>query len=117
EVHGTGYVWDAPGEGVYHWRLRRPGAVGEGSTFVSGSFAAVEAGVERAKPARLAWEPEPGADRYKLYVIDASQIGVSAPGALPTPRTMTTMEPSFVVPASERDLMIEVVPYSGSRRT
>jgi hypothetical protein len=133
EVTGSGFIWEAPEEAVYHWRLRRGGLTGarqpgagedglivpgvEGSTFVSGSFAVVAGGTERQSPARLTWEPEPGADHYKLYVVDAGTLGASAPGTFPTPRVMTTATPSFVVPASERDLMIEVVPYSGTQRT
>lgn len=106
---GTSYSWDAPGEGVYHWRLARPGTGGEGNaviTFVSGSFAAIDPGAPRERPARLTWQAEAGADRYKLYVVDGEGKA----------RTMISTSPSFVVPSSDKALMIEVVPYSGSQR-
>src|SRR5688500_13236798 len=68
KVQGTGYVWEASEEGVYHWRLVRPATAPgvERNTFISGSFAALDAAPERPSPARLSWGPEPGADRYKL---------------------------------------------------
>lgn len=110
EVRGSeAYGWEAPGEGIYHWRLARPSQQGQGGdviTFVSGSFAAIDPKASRERQARLSWQPEEGADRYKLYVVDAS-------GAA---RTMLSTAASFVVPKADQALMIEVVPYSGEQR-
>lgn len=108
-VQGNGFTWDTPGEGVYHWRLLRPEKTGqgiEGSTFVSGSFVAVEGG-ERDTPATISWQPVPGADRYKLYLVD--QDGRT--------RTMISSTSVFTLPTLARSVMIEVVPYSGAQRT
>lgn len=105
----TAYAWDAPGEAVYHWRLARPDQKGQGGdvvTFVSGSFVAIDPEAPREHPAHIAWEAQPGADRYKLYVIDGAGKA----------RTMISTTASFVVPATDKALMIEVVPYSGSQR-
>lgn len=108
-VQGNGFTWDTPGEGVYHWRLLRPEKTGhgiEGSTFVSGSFVAVEGG-KRDAPATISWQPVPGADRYKLYLVD--QDGQT--------RTMISSTSVFTLPTLSRPVMIEVVPYSGAQRT
>src|SRR5688500_11492657 len=29
QVDGNGFTWDTPGEGVFHWRLIRPGKTGK----------------------------------------------------------------------------------------
>jgi hypothetical protein len=109
QVDGNGFTWDTPGEGVFHWRLTRPGKTGrgvEGSTFVSGSFVAVSGG-ERKKPARISWQPIAGADRYKLYLVDGEG----------RTRTMISSTTTFTLPALTNSVMVEVVPYSGSQRT
>lgn len=110
EVRGTGYAVDLKDEGIYHWRLLRPGREltgAEGSTFVSGSFAALESGPQRQRSVRLGWPATPGADRYKLYVTD---------GKLKL-RTMTTTATFFVVDPVTEAMMIEVVPFTGAHRT
>ncbi len=112
EVRGTGFSWELEDEGVYHWRLLRPGrtyeqvAGAEGSTFVSGSFVALDAS-EREAPARISWPRIEGADRYKLYVSDGGM----------RLRTMVTEALFFVVEDSREPMMIEVVPFTGGRRT
>lgn len=108
-VQGNGFTWDTPGEGVYHWRLLRPEKTGrgiEGSTFVSGSFVAVEGG-ERETPAIISWQPVPGADRYKLYLLDPQG----------RTRTMISSHNVFTLPTLAQPAMIEVVPFSGAQRT
>jgi hypothetical protein len=113
EVQGKAFSWETPGEGVFHWRLSRPGretgtepAEKEGSTFVSGTFVAVDSTVTRERPPKLTWEAIEGADLYKLYVLDdRGQV-----------RTMTTTATTFTLPASDQAQMIELVPYSGSKR-
>lgn len=110
QVHGSGFSWEAPGEGVYHWRLTRPGKTGQGgveaSTFVSGSFVAVAERKERGRPARLTWSAVAGADRYKLYVMDGEG----------QTRTMIAATPQFTVPDLGVPVVVEVVPYNGSQR-
>jgi hypothetical protein len=109
-VTGKGYPWDAPAEGVYHWRLARPGQAsrgGEVTTFVSGSFAVIDPASLRERPARLSWEPVEGANNYKLYVFDGT------PGVT---RTMTTQSPAYTVPKTDVALMIEVVAMVGYQR-
>lgn len=111
-VTGKSLAWDAPKEGVYHWRLMRVGKTGgpqEASTFVSGSFIAVDPslGQQRSRPAKISWDPVEGADRYKLYVVDKSGKA----------RTMLALANFFILPASDSPVMVEVVPYSGGRKT
>src|SRR5690606_10851349 len=65
------FQWDAPAQGVYHWRLVRKGSDGEErNTFISGSFVAVQPAANDGDPARISWAPVDGADRYKLYVFE-----------------------------------------------
>lgn len=108
QVDGNGFNWDTPGEGVFHWRLLRPGKTEkskEGSTFVSGSFVAVEAG-KRERPARISWQAVQGAERYKLYLVDAT-------GRV---RTLVSSTTSVTMPPLKEAVMVEVVPQSGGQR-
>ncbi len=110
DVKGTAFFWDAPGEGVYHWRLTRPEQAakgGEGNTFVSGTFTVIDARVKRDKSARLTWKPIPGADHYKIYMLDANE----------KEHTMITSAPFFVVSQTDASLMIEVVPFTEGHKT
>ena len=114
-VRGNGFLWDAPSEGVYHWRIiqapfRPPTStqkVDDASTFVSGSFVIVDPAAQRDKPARLTWEPVVGADRYKIYVMPAQGPDT----------TMVTTGTVLFVPKLTASAMLTVVPYSGNVRT
>lgn len=111
-VTGKSLSWDAPAEGVYHWRLMRVGKTGgdqEASTFVSGSFIAVDPALasQRQRPAKISWAAVPGADRYKLYVVDRTGKA----------RTMIAFATFFILPTTDSLVMVEVVPYSGGLKT
>ena len=129
-VRGTSVRADLENEGVYHWRLTRqssvapatsPDAAGgperstppmseERSSFVSGSFALVDAashGAAREHAPRLTWPSEGDADRYKLYVSNGG----------PEFKSLILGATTFVVNNGEEAMMIEVVPYTGGHRT
>lgn len=109
-VTGRSYNWEAPKEGVYHWRLLRLGKTAreqESSTFVSGSFIAVDPAITRTRPARVSWDRVEGADRYKLYVVNKAGKAT----------TMLAESTSFVLSRTDTTIMIELVPYSGGRKT
>ncbi len=110
EVQGKSQSWDAPNEGVYHWRLLRLGKTApanEASTFVSGSFVAVDPSLARARPAKITWDQVEKADSYKIYAVDRSGKA----------RTMIASSNSFVLPKVDAPVMLELVPYSGNART
>ena len=110
EVLGATLAWDAPGEGVYHWRLARLSKKNKGGdvvTFVSGSAVALDANTKREKPARIFWEPAPGADRYKLNFVDNAGKANS----------VTIAKTEYVVPASSSSMAVEVIPYTRGHRT
>ena len=112
-VKGAGYMWEAPSEGVYHWRLMRPGKKSEStvgsevSSLASGSFVIVDPGVKREQPARISWEPAVGADRYKIYVQEG-----------PAKQRIMTVTTPFLIPANtDVAAMYEVVPFVKDVRT
>ena len=110
EIHGAALAWDAPGEGVYHWRLAKLKKKNLGAdvvTFVSGSVIAFQSKTKRDKPARLTWSPAPGADRYKIVFTDTSGKITS----------VTSQKTEYVIPDSTATGAIEIVPYTGGRRT
>jgi hypothetical protein len=110
QVQGKSQSWEAPTEGVYHWRLMRLGktaSASEASTFVSGSFIAVDPSLDRTRPAKISWDRVERADSYKIYAVDRNGKA----------RTMIAMSNSFVLPKVDAPVMLEVVPYSGNART
>jgi hypothetical protein len=110
EVHGAALAWDAPGEGVYHWRLAKLKKKNLGAdvvTFVSGSVVGFQAKTKREKPARLSWSPAPGADRYKIVFTDTTGKITS----------VTSQKTEYVIPDSTASGAIEIIPYTGGRRT
>ncbi|MBM4251941.1 MAG: hypothetical protein FJ146_08210 [Deltaproteobacteria bacterium] len=112
-VRSSGFSWAAPREGVYHWRLMRRGVQSsvsdrvEVSALASGSFAVIDPGLERVKPAKISWDPVRGSDRYKVYLQE---------NAL-TPRIMTLDSASMVIPTSKNVIVLEVVPFFKEVRT
>ncbi len=109
DAKGTAFFWDAPGEGVYHWRLMRPEQAGggEANTFVSGTFTVIDPHVKRDKVARLSWKAVAEADGYKIYMLDAND----------KEHTLITSAPFFVIPKTDVALMIEVVPFTDGHKT
>jgi len=102
------YNWEAPSEGVYHWRLLRPQTAdgAERNTFLSGSFAVIDPSISREQPAVLSWDKVEGADRYKIYVLEG---GIKR-------RIMVTTDNRFFVPQLNVALMLEVVPFKGENK-
>lgn len=110
EILGATLAWDAPSEGVYHWRLaklNKKNVGGDVVTFVSGSVVAIDAKTKREKPARITWEPALGADRYKLNFVDITAKAWS----------ITTTKTEFVVPETMTSGAVEIIPFTGGRRT
>lgn len=113
EVKGTGYSGEVPAEGVYHWRLSRPGLTStnqqgiETSIFASGSFVALDPEVKRLSPPRVTWDKVDQAERYKVYLL--------GPNANQSVVTVTTN--SFLVAKLDEPTMLEVVPFTEGRRT
>ena len=112
-VNGSGYTWEAPSEGVYHWRLMRSSIKSasavdsEVSALASGSFVIFDPGVKREQPARISWEPAAGADRYKVYVQEG-----------PAKQRIMTVTTPFLVPTkADTAVMYEVVPFFKEVRT
>ncbi|MEN9836193.1 MAG: hypothetical protein RL011_2386 [Pseudomonadota bacterium] len=112
-VRSSGYSWNAPREGVYHWRLMRPGSESIGtsgvevSALASGSFAVIDPALERVGIAKISWQPVQGADRYKVYLQENAI----------KPRIMTLTTNSLVVPKSQSVIVLEVVPFFKEVRT
>jgi hypothetical protein len=108
KVSGKGFDWEAPEEGVFHWRLRRLHGDPKQSVFISGTFAVLDrgaeflGGTEKTSPARLTWDAVAGADRYKLYVLEEGG----------NKRSMITTATTFLVPRTEGAQMVEVVPLA-----
>ena len=112
EVKGNGYLWQAPDEGVYHWRLTRPGRRSESasgvetSSLASGSFAIVDPALKRDQAARLSWDPVSGADKYKIYFLDAE--------GKQSINTVTTTY--LIIPEIDSVATFEVVPFQDEHR-
>ncbi len=112
-VRTSGFSWNAPNEGVYHWRLMRAGhdlssnKTIEVSALASGSFAVLDPILERIQPAKITWQPVQGADRYKVYLQENTG----------KPRIMTVTATSMMVPSSKAVLVLEVVPFLREVRT
>jgi hypothetical protein len=107
QVRGTGFLWIAPQEGVYHWRLAKAdkkGLGGEVVSTVSGSFVALDPEISRPKAARISWAAVKGSDQYKIFMFDQSG----------RTRISTTTSTSLIVPQGGGLTMIEVVPQKGT---
>jgi hypothetical protein len=102
------YKWEAPSEGVYHWRLLRPKTIdgAERNTFLSGTFTVIDSSLSRKKPAILKWEGDEKADRYKIYVLEGDVKR----------RIMVTKDNRFFIPKMNVNLVLEVVPFVGGQR-
>ena len=113
EVKGTGYTGQVPGEGVYHWRLSRPGITStnqegvETSIFASGSFVVLDPDVKRLSPPRVTWDKVAQAERYKVYLL----------GPNANQRVVTVAANSFIVPTVDEATMLEVIPFTEGHRT
>jgi len=113
EVKGTGYTGEVPAEGVYHWRLSRPGITStnqegvETSIFASGSFVVLDPDVKRLSPPRVTWDKVDQAERYKVYLL----------GPNANQRVVTVAASSFTVPTVDEATMLEVIPFTEGRRT
>lgn len=111
QVRGTGHLWIAPQEGVYHWRLSKADKKmfgGEVMSTVSGSFVAIDPEVSRPKPAKVSWAGVKGADQYKIFMFD--QQGRTR---------ISTTQSTFVLipqtaPSSGGVTMVEVIPQKGA---
>lgn len=107
QVRGTGHLWVAPGEGVYHWRLGKAdkkGWGGEVMSTVSGSFVALDPTTERSEPARISWGGVKEADQYKIFMFD--QDGRT--------RISTTKDLFVLIHPNLKVTMVEVIPQKGA---
>ena len=107
QVRGTGHLWVAPAEGVYHWRLAKADKKGTGSevvSTVSGSFVALDPAAERKDPVRISWGKVLEADQYKIYMF--YQEGRT--------RISTTAALFVLIPRGIPVTMVEVVPHKGA---
>ncbi len=108
QVSGQSFAWDAPGEGVYHWRLGRLNSSdsqegGEQSSFASGSFAILDHTKSREKPAKLMWQGAPEITQYRLFVTGASGVAL----------TMVTSTPSIIFSEVREGTAVVVAPFRG----
>ncbi len=108
DVTGQSYAWDAPAEGVYHWRIGRSGDHTSGgveqSSFASGSFIVLDHSAPRARPVKLSWQGAAVVAQYKLYVTGSSGISM----------TMVTSIPSIVFSEVRDSSSIVVAPFRGT---
>lgn len=113
EVSTNRLNWQAPKEGVYHWRVTPiarldPAAAKdqmvETSSVASGSFVAIDSGPENSEPVALRWSDDPSITAYHLKIQEDGRDA----------RVTVSLLPNSKVIRGPKPLVIQVVPHSGS---
>ena len=113
EVSGNTLLWQAPKEGVYHWRVTpadriKPSAdakeMVETSSVASGSFLVIDAGPETAEPVTIRWSDDPSVTAYHLKI---QEDGHDA-------RVLVSLVPTYNLVRNAKPQAVQIIPRSKS---
>lgn len=113
EVSGNHLLWQAPKEGVYHWRVTpmdrmKPAAdakeMVETSSIASGSFLVLDAGPEAAEPVTIRWSDDPSVIAYHLKIQEDGR----------DTRVLVSLVPTYNLLRSAKPLALQIIPRGKS---
>lgn len=93
DVVGNTFLWQAPKEGVYHWRVAPAERLNtadtknqtvETSSVASGSFFVLDAGAESGEPVAVRWSDDPSVTAYHLRIQEDGRDARVAISLVPT---------------------------------
>ncbi len=113
EVEANRLNWQAPKEGVYHWRVTpvtspnpadSKGQMVEISSVASGSFVAIDAATVSSDPVELRWSDDRAVTAYHLKIQEEGKdSGV-----------IVSLLPNYKLARRSKAIAIQIVPHTGS---